>query len=66
MEKTKNSDHTFWNTFNQYKSLLRELTRKSLKLKYRDSVLGIFWSFVQPLLNMAVLSVVFSSILGKR
>lgn len=42
MEKTKNSDHTFWNTFNQYKSLLRELTRKSLKLKYRDSVLGIF------------------------
>ena len=66
MEKTKNSDHTFWNTFNQYKSLLRELTRKSLKLKYRESVLGIFWSFVQPLLNMAVLSVVFSSILGKR
>ncbi|MCI9642997.1 MAG: ABC transporter permease [Eubacterium sp.] len=66
MEKTKNSDHTFWNTFNQYKSLLRELTRKSLKLKYRDSVLGIFWSFIQPLLNMAVLSVVFSSILGKR
>ncbi|MDE6751214.1 MAG: ABC transporter permease [Eubacterium sp.] len=66
MEKTKNSEHTFWNTFNQYKSLLRELTRKSLKLKYRDSVLGIFWSFVQPLLNMAVLSVVFSSILGKR
>ncbi len=66
MEKTKNSDHTFWNTFNQYKSLLRELTRKSLKLKYRDSVLGIFWSFVQPLLNMVVLSVVFSSILGKR
>ncbi|MDE5670328.1 MAG: ABC transporter permease [Eubacterium sp.] len=66
MKKTKNSEHTFWNTFNQYKSLLRELTRKNLKLKYRDSVLGIFWSFVQPLLNMAVLSVVFSSILGKR
>lgn len=66
MEKTKNSEHTFLNTFRQYRSLLRELTRKSIKLKYRDSVLGIFWSFVQPLLNMIVLSVVFSSILGKR
>lgn len=66
MEKTKNSEHTFLNTFKQYRSLLRELTRKSIKLKYRDSVLGIFWSFVQPLLNMIVLSVVFSSILGKR
>lgn len=63
--KTKNSDHTFWNTFNQYKSLLRELTRKSLKLKYRSCAWN-FLSFVQPLLNMAVLSVVFSSILGKR
>lgn len=66
MKNTANSDHTFFDTFNQYKSLIRELTRKSIKLKYRDSVLGIFWSFVQPLLNMIVLSVVFSSILGKR
>lgn len=66
MKKTLNNEHTFWSTFNQYKYLLRELTRKSIKLKYRDSVLGIFWSFIQPLLNMIVLSVVFSSILGKR
>lgn len=66
MENTKNGEHTFWGTFNQYKSLLRELTRKNIKLKYRDSVLGIFWSFVQPLLNMAVLSVVFSSLFGRR
>ena len=39
MKKTKNGEHTFWSTFNQYKSLLRELTKKSIKLKYRDSVL---------------------------
>lgn len=66
MKKTKNGEHTFWSTFNQYKSLLRELTKKSIKLKYRDSVLGILWSFIQPLLNMVVLSVVFSSLLGGR
>lgn len=66
MENTKNSEHTFLSTFIQYKSLLRELTRKSIKLKYRDSVLGILWSFIQPLLNMIVLSVVFSTLLGKR
>lgn len=34
-----------------------------LKLRYRSSVLGIFWSLVEPLLILAILFVVFSSIL---
>lgn len=53
-------------TFKQYKNLLKELTNKNVKLKYRDSWLGIFWSFLQPLLNMIVLSVVFGGIFGRR
>ena len=51
--------------FKKYKNLLSELTRKSVKLKYRNSWLGIVWSFLQPLLNMIVLAVVFSSIFGR-
>ena len=53
-------------TFKKYKNLLFELTRKNVKLKYRNSWLGIFWSFLQPLLNMTVLSVVFSGIFGRH
>jgi len=48
--------------FRKYKNLLSELTRKNVKLKYRSSWLGIFWSFLQPLLNMVVLSIVFTHI----
>ena len=51
--------------FKKYRNLLGELTRKSIKLKYRNSWLGIFWSFLQPLLNMIVLSVVFGALLGR-
>ena len=51
--------------FSKYKNLLFELTRKNVRLKYRNSWLGIFWSFLQPLLNMAVLSVVFIGIFGR-
>lgn len=51
--------------FKKYKNLLMELTRKNVKLKYRNSWLGIFWSFLQPLLNMIVLSVVFSGLFGR-
>lgn len=48
--------------FKKYKNLLSELTKKNVKLKYRNSWLGIFWSFLQPLLNMVVLAVVFGAI----
>ena len=54
----------FADMFKKYRGLLLELTRKDIRLKYRDSWLGIFWSFLQPLLTMAVLSVVFGNILG--
>lgn len=52
--------------FKKYKNLLKELTKKNVKLKYRSSWLGIFWSFLQPLLNMTVLAVVFGGIFGKK
>lgn len=51
--------------FGKYKNLLKELTMKNVKLKYRNSWLGILWSFIQPLLNMIVLSVVFGGIFGR-
>lgn len=52
--------------FKKYKNLLKELTIKNVKMKYRNSWLGIFWSFLQPLLNMIVLSVVFGGFFGKK
>ena len=63
--KNKTIDHNV-QMWNKYKNLLKELTMKNVKLKYRNSWLGIFWSFLQPLLNMVVLSVVFGGIFGKK
>lgn len=64
---TKNSElnHNV-EMFKKYKNLLNELTKKNVKLKYRNSWLGILWSFLQPLLNMVVLAVVFGGIFGKK
>lgn len=64
-EKKEELKHTV-SMFNKYKDLLTELTRKNVKLKYRNSWLGIFWSFLQPLLNMIVLSVIFGALLGRK
>lgn len=52
--------------FLQYRFLLSELVKKGIKLKYRRSYLGIFWSLLEPLLTMIVLSIVFGTLFGNR
>ena len=43
------------------KGILFNFAISDLKIRYRNSVLGVFWSLVEPLLMMGVLFVVFSS-----
>lgn len=52
--------------FVKYRYLLWELVIKRIKLQYRNSVLGVFWTFLQPLLTMIVLTVVFTNVFGKQ
>ncbi len=65
-DNTKKEASHFFEMFKKYRNLLGELTRKNVKLKYRDSWLGIAWSFIQPLLTMIVLTVVFGNIFGRN
>lgn len=44
----------------QYAFLIRQLTARELRRKYARSYLGILWSVLNPLLSMAVLSLIFS------
>jgi ABC-2 type transport system permease protein len=43
-----------------YRQLVANLTIRDLKLKYKGSVLGVAWSLVNPLLQMAIYTIVFS------
>lgn len=42
------------------RELLMSLVKRDLKVRYKDSVLGFFWSLCRPLVLMLILSVVFS------
>jgi ABC-2 type transport system permease protein len=46
----------------KYEFLIHQLVSRDFKTKYKRSVLGIFWSFLNPLLMMIVQYVVFSTI----
>ncbi len=38
----------------QYRGLLLSLVQRELKARYRGSVLGFFWTFLNPMLHMLV------------
>lgn len=46
----------------KYKFLIEQLVNRDFKAKYKRSVLGVFWSFLNPLLTMLVQYIVFSTI----
>ena len=47
----------------RFSEVLEELVKRDLKVRYKRSVLGIFWTMLAPLLNMVALTLVFSALL---
>jgi ABC-type polysaccharide/polyol phosphate export permease len=50
----------------RYRPLVQSLVARELKARYRGSVLGFFWSFINPLLLLLIYSFVFSVVLPAR
>ena len=44
----------------RYRELLSQLVRKELKVKYKDSVLGFFWTLVRPMIQLVIYYVAFT------
>lgn len=47
----------------RYRGLIQSLVVRDLKARYRGSILGFFWSFVNPLLLLLIYTFVFENIL---
>jgi homopolymeric O-antigen transport system permease protein len=50
----------------RYRGLIQSLVARELKARYRGSVLGFFWSFVNPLMLLGIYSFVFATILPNK
>jgi ABC-type polysaccharide/polyol phosphate export permease len=51
-----------WTEVWQARELLRSLAARNLKVKYQRSVLGFFWTLLNPLLTLGVLAAVFTHV----
>ncbi len=46
----------------RYRELLLVMVRRDLRIRYKNSLLGIAWSFLNPLLQVAVMTFVFGTL----
>ena len=51
-------------SFRKNANIVFELVLKSIKVQYRNSVIGALWTVLNPLLNMIVMYLVFSFVFG--
>lgn len=56
----------FMPLFSRHQYLIAQLVRRDVLLKYRGSFLGITWSFLYPLLLLAVFTLVFGSVIVSK
>ena len=47
----------------KYRGLIQSLVAREVKARYRGSVLGFFWSFINPLLLLGIYSFIFATIM---
>ncbi len=47
----------------EYRELFKNLTIKELKLKYKNSMIGFFWSFLNPLMMLVVYTFAFKYVM---
>ncbi|TDX59251.1 ABC transporter permease [Orenia marismortui] len=47
----------------RYREMLKNLVKKDLKTRYKGSILGFLWTFINPLIQLIVYSVVFTTVM---
>ena len=57
---------TIFKNLYQYRELLKTSIKKEIRGKYKNSFLGVIWSFLNPLLQITVYAIVFPLILQNK
>ena len=60
------TQHQYLRELWSYRGLVYHMARRDIRLRYAQTLLGLGWPLVQPLLSMAVLTFVFGGVAGLR
>src|SRR5215467_9537853 len=56
------SDQHYWVDLWRYRELFRVLAWRDLAVRYKQTVIGVLWALIRPLLTMVVFTVIFGHI----
>jgi len=56
------SEKNYWTDLWRYRELFYVLSWRDIKVRYKQTVLGVAWSIIRPLLTMLVLTIVFGKL----
>src|SRR6516164_7944975 len=57
-------ERKYWLDLWRYRELFRVLAWRDLSVRYKQTVIGVLWALIRPLLTMLVFTVIFSRIAG--
>ena len=60
------AEKNYWMDLLRFKELFYILTWRDLKVRYKQTVLGVAWSVIRPLLTMLIFTVVFEKAAGLK
>jgi lipopolysaccharide transport system permease protein len=60
------SEKNYWGDLWRYRELFYILSWRDIKVRYKQTVIGIIWAFLRPFLTMIVFTVVFEKVAGMK
>jgi lipopolysaccharide transport system permease protein len=58
------SEKNYWRDFVHYRELFLILAWRDVAVRYKQTVAGVAWALIQPLMSMVIMTVVFGKIAG--
>src|SRR6266446_6941756 len=55
-------ERNYWRDLWRYRELFRVLAWRDLAVRYKQTVIGVAWAVIRPLLTMVVLTIIFGRI----
>jgi lipopolysaccharide transport system permease protein len=60
------TEKNYWNDIWRFRELFYILSWRDIKVRYRQTTLGILWAIIRPLLTMIILTFVFGEVAGMK
>jgi lipopolysaccharide transport system permease protein len=60
------TEKNYWNDLWRYRELFYILSWRDIKVRYKQTTLGVLWAIIRPLLTMVVFTFVFGTVAGMK